>query len=1619
MARDTSDNDLPWTGERYVPQIGGEIELEHLHRYHWAAQFASGKRVLDIACGEGYGSEILARSAAHVTGVDLSEDAIIHASRKYGRNNLEFLVGSCDRIPVPDGCIDLVVSFETIEHFDRHQEMMREIKRVLCSKGVLIISSPDKYVYSDVPGYKNPFHVKELYAREFKELLKEHFANVEMFGQRVAYGSIIAAEQMAGFVSFDSAQKSPPAVRGIERAIYNVAVAADSLLPESFDSVFEQNVTRSAAYQALRRAHAEAKREIEAVHAEAKREIEAVHAEAKREIEAVHAEAKRQVEAYSSKLMELERTVKEQKEAAPRREKELRDELVKYHDGAEERIRQLKASLSWRVTGPLRFARDRLVATSWRARKAFSNISKKATVSPKDVRTTIAPLFDWVYYTNLNPKANASGKSPIDHYLERGWKEGLKPHPLFDPAWYLRENPDVEKAGIEPLRHYITDGWRRGRSPHPLFDVRYYLNQAPELIEIGFEPITHFIERGARNGLKPTPLFDPTWYAGFNRQSMASGENPLVHYLARGWREGCDPHPSFNISLYLEAHPEVRNEDPLTHYLRQSRSEPVALMPDIRIEPPDVTAELSDGDVKAIALYLPQFHCIPENDSWWGEGFTEWTNVRRGKPQFWGHYQPHVPHPDVGYYDLADPGVLQKQADVARQFGIYGFCFYYYWFNGRRLLEMPTNRLLASGKPDFPFCFCWANENWTRRWDGAEHEVLMGQQHSYESDERFIRDMLPAFRDRRYIRINGRPLLAVYRPGLLPNSKATFAHWREVCRKEGIGEIYLAGFKAFDFHDPEPFGMDAAVEFPPHYCKATSVDRREFPVFSDFGGKIYDYKKVAENLLNHPAGDFTLFHGVMPSWDNTARRQKHGTIWTRSDPQVYCRWLHRAVLKTRQYPNPDERLVFINSWNEWAEGAHVEPDERYGYAWLNATRLALEVGSTRRDAAGNGGEPYVLVVSHDAAMAGAQVLVLNLLRQWRERRPFAVRVICVGDGELRKEFENCFPTLVLADFCVPAEKDRALAEFVRGVPRVIYSSTVVNGPLLAQLRSLGAKIVTHSHELQKSIERWAPGEIMAATLKNSDFFLGGSTKVAENLATVHGVPQDRLSVVPGFIEPWGPEREPNTAAKAAMREELGIGVGDVVVFGCGTTDWRKGPDLFFDIGRLAFSRDARLKFVWIGGDPSPFVERARSEGLEERVHFVGNRIESRRYYYVGHAFLLSSREDPCPLVAIEAANAGLPVVCFAGAGDIPGFVGEECGAVVPYEDVDAAAQAVLRLARDPGLRRAQGAAARKRAIERHSSASAALQIEALFDRLTQEPQWPTSGTRSGEKEPLVSVIVPNYNHERYLPERLHSIAEQTFHNMEIILLDDASTDGSRAILQKFSNEERRARFIPSTQNSGSTFKQWRKGLSQARGKHVWIAESDDVAEPTFLETLVERLETNPGSSLVYCQPQIVSPTGENLGTQDSWLSEIDPLRWKTDFVNDGIDEIRRSMVVKNTILNASGVVFRNAEGIADLVDDSMRLCADWLFWVRLLGRGGVAYVAEPLSRWRLNSSNARNRPAGELEWLEGERVLTEAAELLKLTQADRDRLLFNFLRKCWQWRISASKRDPASRGTIA
>src|SRR5258706_11814797 len=268
--------------------------------------------------------------------------------------------------------------------------------------------------------------------------------------------------------------------------------------------------------------------------------------------------------------------------------------------------------------------------------------------------------------------------------------------------------------------------------------------------------------------------------------------------------------------------------------------------------------------VKLIAFYLPQFHPIIENDNWWGRGFAEWSNVSKAVPQFAGHYQPHLPG-ELGFYDLRLPEVEERQVELARKYGIHGFAFYYYWFNGKRLLEKPLDNYLHNQNINFPFCVCWANENWTRRWDGLENDILIAQEHTSESDVSFIRDLAPLLRDPRYIHIGGRPLIIVYRAQLLPEPANTAKRWREYCRQEGLGDPYLVAVQAFGFDNPRKIGFDAAIEFPPLAQKTPLNINSSMKILNpQYQGKIYSYYDVIRNFGYRKLPNFKLFRGVFP-----------------------------------------------------------------------------------------------------------------------------------------------------------------------------------------------------------------------------------------------------------------------------------------------------------------------------------------------------------------------------------------------------------------------------------------------------------------------------------------------------------------------------------------------------------------------------------------------------------------------------------------------------------------------------------------------------------------------------------------------------------------------------------
>ena len=343
---------------------------------------------------------------------------------------------------------------------------------------------------------------------------------------------------------------------------------------------------------------------------------------------------------------------------------------------------------------------------------------------------------------------------------------------------------------------------------------------------------------------------------------------------------------------------------------------------------------------RLVAFYLPQFHTIPENDAHWGKGFTEWRNVARALPQFEGHHQPRLPG-DFGFYDLRNPQVLREQAALAQAYGIGAFCMYFYWFGGRTLLELPHRQWLDDPSITLPICLCWANENWTRTWDGRADDVLITQRHSDGDDLAYIAHVAPYLRDPRYLRIDGKPLLLVYRPGKLPDAKATAARWRAWCRGNGIGELCIGYVQAFERPDPRAIGFDLAVEFPPNLSTPTNITERQTLLNPDYRGEVLDWRDVARDYSRRPMPGYRLFPGVNCGWDNEARRPGRGRTFLHASPRRYHDWLRSTLTKRLAAVAPHDRVVFINAWNEWAESAVLEPDARSSHHWLQATRSAL------------------------------------------------------------------------------------------------------------------------------------------------------------------------------------------------------------------------------------------------------------------------------------------------------------------------------------------------------------------------------------------------------------------------------------------------------------------------------------------------------------------------------------------------------------------------------------------------------------------------------------------------------------------------------------------------------
>ena len=936
--------------------------------------------------------------------------------------------------------------------------------------------------------------------------------------------------------------------------------------------------------------------------------------------------------------------------------------------------------------------------------------------------------------------------------------------------------------------------------------------------------------------------------------------------------------------------------------------------------------------VRLIAFYLPQFHAIDENNEWWGDGFTEWTNVKPAQAQFEGHYQPHLPN-ELGYYNLLDSATQHRQIELAKLHGVGGFCFYSYWFNGKLLLEKPTENYLNVKSLDLPFCLCWANENWSRRWDGLDSEILIGQNYSEEDDLAFIQYIAQYMKDERYIRIDGKPLLLVYRPSLLPSAKETAKRWRDWCIQNGIGEIYLAYTQSFEAVNPNKYGFDAAIEFPPNNSSPPNVTDTVKPLNDNFGSTVYDWNVFVERSKSYQKPAYQLFRSVCPSWDNTARRKNKGTVFINSSPKGYQEWLTNAVEETcTRINNLDERLVFVNAWNEWAEGAHLEPDQRYGYAYLEATRKALINQSSEKLS------KKIIVVSHDAHPHGAQFLALGMVRSLKQDIHLEVEVVLLGKGRLASDFAALAPVHDLSDVDVGNTYVTQLAQSLaqRGFTRAIVNTTV-SGVLIPILAEAGIESICLVHEL--------PGVIQSHKLEKHAKQIAASAKavvfpaqiVADGFSQFATVEPNKLFVRPQGLYRRNKWRFEKQTARTKLRKQLGLSDDTKIVLTVGYADHRKGVDLFIECALKILSSRTDVDFVWVGHWEQFMQSEIESKLLRNpysnRIHFVGHQSETALFYAASDVYALTSREDPFPSVVLESFDVAIPVIAFAGTGGCVDLIKDVGGIIVEQENIDEFSHAICQLVDDPEVSAKIGNTAQSY-IDQHFSFRSY-----LFDLCEI----------LGINLPKISVIVPNYNYAHYIEQRLDSICKQSVPIFELIILDDASTDQSVSKISDWlSITGTEAKVTLNQTNSGNVFSQWQKGLSKAKGDYVWIAEADDLSDDDFLETTLPPLSSSD-AVISYCESKQINSHGMiQAQNYHEYLSFVSPHKWKSAYVENGADECKTTLAILNTIPNVSAVVFeRNA--ICKVFNEysneilQYKKAGDWIVYLRTLAYGDIAF----------------------------------------------------------------------------
>lgn len=945
-------------------------------------------------------------------------------------------------------------------------------------------------------------------------------------------------------------------------------------------------------------------------------------------------------------------------------------------------------------------------------------------------------------------------------------------------------------------------------------------------------------------------------------------------------------------------------------------------------------------DVKYLAFYLPQYHPFSENDEWWGKGFTEWTNVTKAVPQFVGHNQPRLAG-ELGYYDLRNKQNILQQMELAKMYGIYGFCMYYYWFDGKKLMDTPLNLIMENPELDLPFCLCWANENWSRKWDGKNQDILIAQNYNEKFPVKFIEDIVPFMKDSRYIRVEEKPLLIIYNANEIPDLKNTIQIWRKYCQDCGIGEIHLL---AVDFAlntVSRQAGFDGFIEFPPHsvYFYGMETINDELTIIdSDYEGRVFDYGQIVREKQYLVRDTKDYYKGIFLGWDNTARRPKNGTVYHRFSIVAFKEWLDDITKFTIEKHKENDRFIFINAWNEWAEGTYLEPDRKYGYAALDTVRQVLKENSssTRK----------IIYASHDACYNGAQLLSFHIIKVLKEIFHYDVYLILGDGGVLEPQFRELATDLI----CLGREKNKeeALKDWLdKNRCTKALCNTVVSGEVLKLLHEYGVKCISMIHEMENVVRQYHCEKKLEDIAQYAEKIVFASEFVKNSVENICNIPDKKVVIAPQGnykINPYGSHNKIN---RNKIRNMYQLNESTKIALGVGFGDERKGIDLFVKTAIEVCTVHEDIAFVWVGEiEPQSYenVEQILATSkCKNSVIFAGPTDDVFLYYSASDIFVLTSREDPFPTVVMEAMEASLPVVAFEDGGGYVENISASTGALVPMADYRAMADAIISILNQNFMHIGQNA---------HDYVNNKFNFVGYVFKLLD---------LLGEHFEKVSVVIPNYNYSQYLQERIDSVLQQTYPIFEVILLDDKSRDNSVEIMRQYEKDYPfQVKVYENAVNSGNVFVQWEKGCSLAKGDYIWIAEADDLAKPEFVKSLMEVMEQDENVVIGYTQSYMMDENGKI--TADNYFcytDDVDNEIWKHDYVCEAKEEIAKRLASKNTIPNVSALILKKQDFTMMFQEaKKFRVAGDWAFYVQVLEQGGkLAFVAESLNYHRRHSNS--------------------------------------------------------------